>query len=137
MSENVPNRMRLKIVLPTQVLLEEGDLIKISAEGQDRAFTLLPRHIDFTTVLVPGILTYVKSDGIPHYAALDEGVLVKRRWEVFVSVMNGILTDDLESIGDVIKSEFGIIDEQEERMRTAMQRLETDLVQQFIDLSEE
>ncbi len=49
--------MRLRVLLPTQVLLDR-EVNKLTAEAEDGAFGMLPRHIDFVTMLVPGILTY-------------------------------------------------------------------------------
>jgi len=45
--------MQLKVLLPTQVLVDEP-VSKVVAEGEDGSFCLLPRHVDFTSALVPG-----------------------------------------------------------------------------------
>ncbi|HBE49542.1 MAG TPA: F0F1 ATP synthase subunit epsilon, partial [Cyanobacteria bacterium UBA11369] len=50
--------MKLKVLLPTKILLEE-EVSKITAEAANGSFCLLPRHIDFVTALVPGILIFV------------------------------------------------------------------------------
>ena len=39
--------MKLKIMLPTEILLEK-EVVKISAEAQNGSFCLLERHIDMT-----------------------------------------------------------------------------------------
>ena len=49
--------MKLKVWLPTEVLLEE-DVIRIKAEAENGWFGLLPRHVDFVTALVPGVMTF-------------------------------------------------------------------------------
>lgn len=51
------DRMRLRVLLPTEVLLDL-DVIQINAEAEDGAFSLLPRHLDWVTALAPGILSY-------------------------------------------------------------------------------
>jgi len=49
--------MNLKILLPTEILLDE-EVTKVSAEAENGSFTLLPNHIDFVTAIVPGILFF-------------------------------------------------------------------------------
>ncbi|MDY6909404.1 MAG: hypothetical protein SWC40_05625 [Thermodesulfobacteriota bacterium] len=69
--------MRLRILLPTEILLEEP-VRKIVAEAPNGFFCLLPRHVDFVTALVLGILSYEAEDGRERFAAMDEGI--SRRW---------------------------------------------------------
>jgi F-type H+-transporting ATPase subunit epsilon len=47
--------MRLKILLPTEIILDK-EVIKVVAEAENGYFCLLPRHVDFVSTLVPGIL---------------------------------------------------------------------------------
>ena len=49
--------MKLKVLLPTGVLVEE-EVRKVSLEAEDGEMTLLPRHIDMTTSVAPGILSF-------------------------------------------------------------------------------
>ena len=76
--------MRLKIMLPTHILLDR-EVGKIVAEAQNGAFGLLPRHIDFTAALVPGILVCETPEGEELFVAVDAGILVKCGEEVLVS----------------------------------------------------
>ena len=54
--------MQVKILLPSTVFLDQVAK-KLVAEGQNGFFCLLPRHIDYTNALVPGILTLEHMDG--------------------------------------------------------------------------
>ena len=54
--------MQLKVLLPTQVLVDEP-VSKVVAEGEDGSFCLLPRHVDFTSALVPGLLVFEPAGG--------------------------------------------------------------------------
>jgi F-type H+-transporting ATPase subunit epsilon len=51
--------VRLLLSVPTGVLLDEP-VTKVIAESPDGSFCLLPRHLDLATVLVPGLLTFVR-----------------------------------------------------------------------------
>ena len=44
--------MQLKVLLPSRILVDEA-VTKVTAEGEDGCFCLLPRHVDFTTALAP------------------------------------------------------------------------------------
>lgn len=48
--------MRVKIILPYKTILDIK-VKKISAPGLEGYFQLLPKHIDYTWILKPGILT--------------------------------------------------------------------------------
>ncbi len=123
--------MNLKIYELTRILLDTK-VRKVIAEDFDGYFGLLPRHIDFITGLVPGILTYEEEDGNIRYAALDEGVLVKAGPDVFVSTSRAVLGNNLPELEDLLQREFLVEDERERKVRTAAARLEADLARRFM-----
>ena len=67
--------MNLKVLLPTGVLLDE-QVRKVNVEAGDGELTLLPRHVDMTTTVVPGVLVFETAGGREEFAAVAEGVLV-------------------------------------------------------------
>jgi len=78
--------MTMKILIPFQVFEERTDVTNIVAETSAGSFGILPRRLDCVASIVPGILIYETVGGQEKYAALDEGVLVKTGYEVFLSV---------------------------------------------------
>jgi F-type H+-transporting ATPase subunit epsilon len=127
--------MRLKILTPYESFFD-GHVVKITAESQDGYFTLLEHHADFSSSLVPSILTLEeKRDGIPHkrYMAIDLGVLVKQKENVTVSCLKAIESDDLEVLQSRVKDEFKEITEEEKSARTALARLEGNLAKLVIE----
>jgi len=127
--------MRLQVMLPTEVLVDEP-VTKIVAEAEDGEFCLLPRHIDFVTALVPGILCFHTSAGQMHYVAIDEAVLVKCGRDVHVSTLNGVQGLDLAQLRVLIEEQFLELDEHERRARTALARLEAATLRSFRELQE-
>lgn len=130
--------MRLRILLPSHIFLDR-EVISVSAEAANGAFTLLPRHIDFATALVPGILSFRAREGgstIEEFMAVDEGILVKIGSEVRVSTRRAVHGPDLGRLRHLIEDEFLQISEQEKHTRSALAGLETDLVRRFIELRE-
>jgi F-type H+-transporting ATPase subunit epsilon len=125
--------MRLKVLLPTEILLEE-EVAKVIAEGENGYFCLLPRHIDFVSVLVPGILTLTTPEGKEEFAALDGGVLVKVGPEILVSSKRGVRSAELGKLQQTVVAEFQERTEREKKALSAGARLEADIVRRFMEL---
>ncbi len=127
--------MNLKVMLPTEVLVDE-EVTKVIAEAQNGSFCLLPKHIDFVAGLVPGLLSYVTSTGREIFLAIDEGILVKCGKEVLVSTRNAVLGPDLGQLKRTINEQFKILDEREKKTRSAMAKIEASFVRRFLELRE-
>jgi F-type H+-transporting ATPase subunit epsilon len=127
--------MRLKILLPTKILIDE-DVVKVIAEAENGSFCLLPLHIDFVAALIPGLLSFTSIDEKEEFLALDEGILIKRGDEVLVSTRNAILGPDLGKLRQMIIKQQRELEEHEVMIQTALARLEADLVRRFIELGE-
>lgn len=125
--------MRLRIMLPTDILVNET-VKKVSAEANNGAFTILPRHIDFATVLVPGIFSYVNEDDEEVFFAMDEGVLVKQGADIRVSARQAIRGESLADLSKVLFEQFEQINERERKARQVLAELESTLVRHFIEL---
>jgi F-type H+-transporting ATPase subunit epsilon len=125
--------MTLKILLPTEVLLEEA-VNKITAEASNGSFCLLPRHIDFVAALVPGLLSYEDKQGHEIFLAVDEGVLVKQGEEVFVSTRNALRGPDLGVLEKTVKEQFLSLDDREKTARSAVAKIEASFVRRFLEI---
>jgi F-type H+-transporting ATPase subunit epsilon len=126
--------MKLQIFDLSRVLLDTP-VRKVVAEDGLGFFGMLPRHIDFVTGLVSGILSYELPDGAVRYAALSEGVLVKAGPDVTVSTARAVLGDELSALRELLEKEFLEEDERERKVRTAAARLEADLARRFMKFS--
>jgi F-type H+-transporting ATPase subunit epsilon len=115
--------MRLRVLLPDQVLLDEA-VEKIVAEGQEGSFCLLPRHVDWAAALVPGILCVHTAEGGEEFVAVDEGILIKHGPEVLVSTRNAVRSGDLAELQRVLRRRIRNLDERERLARAALARLE-------------
>jgi F-type H+-transporting ATPase subunit epsilon len=127
--------MNLKVLLPTEILVDTA-VTKVVAEAENGSFCLLPRHIDMVAALVPGLLSYTTVAGQEVFLGLDEGILVKCGAEVLVSTRNAVQRPDLGTLERAIEEQFRALDEHAKMARTAMARLEADLVRRFIELQE-
>ena len=132
--------MRLQVFMPEHIVLDCAAR-KVVAEGASGSFGILPRHIDFVEPLVPGILAVVsgaspgpESDADERFVAVDEGVLVKCGRSVFVSVRNAVVGAELGALEQTVRDQFRRIDTREQAMRSALAKLEADVVRRFIEM---
>jgi len=123
--------MMVRIILPSGVLLEQ-EAVKLVAEAQNGSFGILPRHIDYVTALVPGILTLTAANGDETFLAVDEGVLVKHGAEVRVSTWYA-LQGKLGELRAAVFDQFSALGDEEQKARVALGRLEASLVQQVLE----
>lgn len=125
--------MNLRLLLPTDILVDET-VKKVSAEANNGAFTILPRHIDFATALIPGIFSYVDEQDKEVFFAMDEGVLIKRGNDVRVSVRRAMRGDNLEHLSQLLREQFEQINDRERKARRVLADLESTLVRHFIEM---
>ncbi|NLT36107.1 MAG: F0F1 ATP synthase subunit epsilon [Gaiellales bacterium] len=125
--------MRLRVLLPTQVLLDR-EVSKLTAEAEEGAFGMLPRHIDFVTMLEPGILTYTLVEGPEEFMAIDEGVLVKCGTDVSISTRRAVRSPQLDALREAVREEFRIQDDREKATKSALAKLQADFVRRFLDM---
>ncbi len=124
--------MRLTVVVPEQAITDEVTT-KILAEGPHGHFCLLPRHVDWVTTLVPGILTYVIDHTTERYLAVDEGLLVKCGAHVHVAVRRAIAGQRLGTLRQLVTQELAVASDRERAARSATARLEAGLVRRFLE----
>ncbi len=125
--------MRLRILAPVSVVMDE-EVYKVSGEASNGSFTLLPRHIDFVTTLVPGILLYEKSDGQEIPVAISGATLVKCGHEVRVSARNAVAGSDLSQLRKTIEQELEAESEHDASLKSTSAQLEIELARRFMEL---
>ncbi|MBU1206314.1 MAG: F0F1 ATP synthase subunit epsilon [Proteobacteria bacterium] len=125
--------MKLKILLPAEILIDQ-EVRQVVAEAENGSFCLLPHHIDFVAGLVPGILAYETAEGKEEFIGVDEGILVKVGQEVLVSTGKAVRGPELEALWQTIQDEFKVLNEREKKARSAVARLEADLVRRFMEI---
>jgi len=129
--------MNLKILLPSEIFANKADVLRISAETGAGSFGFLPNRLDCVAALVPGILTYQTEKDGTAYVAVDEGVLVKTGADVLVSVRHAIGGADLSQLQAAVKREFLTLDDQEKKVRTAVEKMESGLIGRLAELQHE
>ena len=81
--------MKLKIITPLDVFYVE-DVEKISTEGLEGHFTILPHHADYVSAITTSIFSF-EANGKKEYCAVDGGILVKYGENVEFSILVTLL----------------------------------------------
>lgn len=123
--------MKLTIYEPAEIFLDEA-VVKVKAESPVGCFTLLPRHIDLATALIPGILSYETPEGDEVFLAVKGGILVKQGVRVAVATQLAV-RGDLGLLTETIETLLVETDERERKTRAAVARLEADFVRRFME----
>lgn len=123
--------MRLKVLLPFQIFLDQVGVSRIVAQTANGALGLLEQRLDCVAALPPGILAYTLQAGAEQYLAVDEGILVKTGDEVCISVRHAVAGVDLASLHEAVKRDFLALDAQEKSVRAVMTKLETGFVRRY------
>jgi F-type H+-transporting ATPase subunit epsilon len=124
--------MKLTIRTPAEVIVDEP-VARIKAEAENGWFGLLPKHIDFVTALVPGILIFEPPAKPQEYVALDHGILVKCGAEVAVSTRNAVRGTNVGELKQAVETQFREREEAERKARAFEAKLEADLVRRLLE----
>lgn len=128
--------MILSITVPENIILE-AEVDKVTADGLDGSFCLLPNHIDYATALDVGILNFVDDSGGEVFVAVDRGILVKCGNEVSVSVRRAVRDSDLSRLEETVRERYRELSDEERQARRATASLEASFVRRFLDIKRE
>lgn len=123
--------MKVKIILPYKTILDI-DVRKLSAPGLEGYFQLLPKHVDCTWILRPGILTLEGKEDI--FFAVGDGVLVKEGATVYISCIKAIRGDSLEELSASVEQNIKLLSEKEKKAREVLIKLEVDTLKRFLEI---
>jgi F-type H+-transporting ATPase subunit epsilon len=127
--------MMLKILLPNKVFAKHNNVLRIIVDTLEGSYGILPNRRDCTAALTPGILTYQTEIGKDVYIAIDQGIFVKKGNEVFVSVRQSIQGIGLSQLREAVKKEFLTLDQKQQEIRFAMDKLESHFLQRLTEFS--
>lgn len=125
--------MQVELRLPTRSLFS-GSASKVYAVAENGSFTLLPNHTDFITAIVPSVLIVTNEQQQELFFAVDEGILIKKGHQVELATRRGLQGKSLTALNELVATTFMAVDEEERVARSALSRLEANIVRRFGDL---
>ena len=124
--------MNLKIITPLDIFYIEN-VSKITTEGLEGYFTILPNHADYVSSLTTSILTFETEDKAEFFA-IDGGTLVKYGKNVEVAIRHAIRGLNLNDLKEQMEITFKEMEEEDKQTRTALASLEGNIAKLIQDL---
>jgi len=91
--------MKLRIVTPLFVVLDEDGVEALRAEDASGGFGILPGHTDFLTSLSVSVVSWRRQDGTRGYCAVRHGVLtVVAGAEISIATREAVLGDSYATL---------------------------------------
>jgi F-type H+-transporting ATPase subunit epsilon len=125
--------MRLRIITPLEVVVDEADVLAVRAEDASGDFGILPRHADFLTSLAISVVSWKSRDETRHYCAVRHGVLTVERGEtVAIATREAVVSDDLARLDETVLARFHAEIETERTERAESTRLQLNAIRQIM-----
>jgi F-type H+-transporting ATPase subunit epsilon len=125
--------MRLRIVTPLSVVVEEDDVAALRAEDASGSFGILPRHAQFLTSLVISVVSWKTGKGEQRYCAVRRGVLsVTGGQEIAIATREAVLGVDLATLDQTVLQRFRSDLESERTVRVDTTRLQLAAIRQIM-----
>jgi F-type H+-transporting ATPase subunit epsilon len=125
--------MRLRIVTPLAVVVEEDGVQALRAEDASGGFGIMPGHADFLTSLTISVVTWKRRDGKPRFCAVRRGVLtVAAGEEIGIATREAVLGDDYTRLDQDVLRRFRADFEVERSEHVESTRLQLNAIRQII-----
>jgi F-type H+-transporting ATPase subunit epsilon len=125
--------MRLRIITPLSVIVEEEGVAALRGEDATGSFGILPRHADFLTSLAISVVTWHSADGKRHHCAVRRGVLsVSGGQEIALATREAVIGDDLTTLDRTVLDRFRADIEAERSEHVESTRLQLNAIRQIV-----
>lgn len=125
--------MRLRIITPLAVVVDEDAIAAICAEDDSGSFGVLARHADFLTSLSVSVVNWKRADGTRRYCAVRRGMFsVTAGKDVAVATREAIAGDDLATLDATVLARFRAEIEQERSERFASTQLQLNAIRRIV-----
>ncbi len=125
--------MRLRIVTPLSVAVDEDGVLALRAEDATGSFGILPGHADFLTSLAISVVSWRGAEGTRRYCAVRRGVLtVLAGREIAIATREAVPGDDLATLDQTVLSGFRADIEAERTEHVETTRLQLNAIRQIM-----
>ena len=125
--------MRLRIVTPLSVVVDEQGVTALRAEDASGGFGILPGHADFLTSLAISVVSWESGAGRRRYCAVRRGVLtVAGGREIAIATREAVAGDDLARLDDTVLARFRADIEAERSEHVESTRLQLNAIRRIM-----
>ena len=125
--------MRLRIVTPLSMVVDEDDVASLRAEDATGGFGVLPGHANFLTSLAVSVVSWKTGRGARRYCAVRRGVLtVDNGRDIAIATREAVPGDDLATLDQTVLQRFRSDVETERAVRADATRLHLAAIRQIM-----
>lgn len=125
--------MRLRIVTPLSVVIDEDEVLSLRAEDASGGFGILPGHADFLTSLAISVANWQSANGVRHFCAVRRGVLtVADGHDITIATREAVPGDDLVTLDQKVLARFRADIESERTEHVANTRLQLNAIRHIM-----
>ncbi len=125
--------MRLRIVTPLAVIVDEDGVLALRAEDSSGCFGILPRHADFLASLAISVVIWTSADSSRRFCAVRRGVMtVTGGREISIATREAIAGDDLSVLDQIVLARFREDVEAERSERAGGTKLQLAAIRQIM-----
>ena len=125
--------MRLRIITPLSVVVDEEGVLALCADDATGSFGILPGHADFLTSLAISVVNWKGGDGSRRYCAVRRGVLtVAAGHDIAIATREAVVGEDLATLDQVVLGRFRADIETEKAERVESARLQLNAIRQIM-----
>ena len=126
--------MRLRIITPLTVAIDEDGVLELRAEDSSGGFGILPKHADFLTRLAISVVSWKSGNATRHYCAVRGGVLaVTAGCDIQIATREAVASDVLATLDQTILARFRSEIETERTERVDITRLHLNAIRQIVN----
>lgn len=126
--------LNLKIYTPDKLVLNET-ILKLSVDGKEGNFSIMPKHIDYISSFSDGIISYTDTNNAVNFLAVNQGVLVKTGRNIEISTFHVALGTDLKDLKNKVK-ELALkseeIVETDKKINISLKKMEYTMLQRIM-----
>ncbi len=125
--------MRLRIVTPLAVVVDEDGVVALRAEDATGSFGILPHHADFLTSLAISVVSWESSNATRRHCAVRRGVLsVAGGHDIAIATREAVPGDDLANLDETVLARFRADIETERTEHVESTRLHLNAIRQIM-----
>jgi F-type H+-transporting ATPase subunit epsilon len=125
--------MRLRIITPLAVVVDEDSVLALRAEDASGGFGIQPGHAEFLTSLTITVVRWTSGDGTRHYCAVRRGVFsVTAGRTIAIATREAVTGDDLATLDETVLARFRADIESARVERVQSTRLQLNAIRQIV-----
>jgi F-type H+-transporting ATPase subunit epsilon len=125
--------MKLRIITPLSVVVDEDGVLALRAEDASGGFGILSHHADFLTSLTISVVGWTSANAVRHFCAVRRGVLsVTGGQAISIATREAIVGDDLATLDQTVLARFRADIETERTEHVESTRLQLNAIRQIM-----